>query len=927
MKKHFILLCTLIMGLWAVHGFGQQFPVFYNQGIYTNTLVYCNIHGSGFFDYNNDGWDDIFVVHNTSEGPYQNLPNTLLKNSGQRYFTNVTEQAGVVGSLYESKQGLAAGDVDNDGDIDMVIGMGKYSQGLLYLNNNNGTFSENQALIMVGGGITAYGRCVAMFDYDNDGWLDVIFERTPYDTDSPLFALCRNKWNGYFEDKTSTSGLKSYIHASGDVYGFAIADVDNDGDLDFFVPRRAATSLFFRNNGNGTFSEMAVPCGLPNADYYIGAVFLDYDNDGDFDLFCKRHTYNSQLFRNEFIPTGNLHFTNVSAQAGVDLFLGNKTENSVFGGGLNVGDFNNDGYVDILSINEFGTDIFLFRNNGNGTFTDVAGYPANLKDNNRYYWTSPIADYDHDGDLDIYMGRSPQHAYDPQNPPVSEAAALYQNAYVEHGGTNKWISVKLEGGAPLSGYSNRSGVGARLVGYVQGRLQMLQVQGGNGYLVNSFWNHFGLGQANEMDSLVVYWPSGRVQRAYNIPANTRFTLNETDSAYLYFGPLFIAGYTVYRNTSVPVRQVLITMTGDSSKTKYTDVKGYYKFTPLPHGPIQLTLTSSKPRGEDVEVGVISAYDAALLLQYLVGLDTLNSFQKMSGDVDQDGVITAKDAFYIVRYAVGMTTDPGSHVGEWRFNPSTRSYTSLTKPLNAENFQAWVCGDVSGNWGNPSGMPKGSFSGVPLASVHTSNDSVCVSIDIAESSPFLSAEFELAYNPKVLRFLGGEISKTTTEFYFMANEREPGRVRLALYGPHPWKGIGSLCKLYFHKVSKCSTKIQWHYASFDEMPLFMAETSIPGLLSIQETSPHFQILGNYPNPFNPATTISYQLSNPNWVRLDILSPQGREIRTLVSGPQDSGIYTVVWDGKDRQGMEMPSGIYLCRIKVGDALHVHKMVKVK
>lgn len=922
------LVFTLLMGLCESSVFAQSL-VFYNQGSYTGTLVYCNVHGSGFFDYDNDGWDDIFVVQNTSEGTYTYLPNTLLKNDGRGglgHFTNVTEKAGVVGYTNQSKQGLAAGDIDNDGDIDMVIGMGKDSQGLLYLNNNNGKFSESEALISVRYapyGFTAYGRAVTLFDYDNDGWLDVLFERTPHESEALLFALCRNHGNGYFGGATLSSQLGSYLKSDGDLYGFAIADVDNDLDLDFFVPRLSAPSLFFVNNGNGTFSDVR-GSGLPNGDYYIGAVFLDYDNDGDFDLFCKRHTYNAQLFRNNFIPTGALSFTDVSVQAKVDIFLGNKTWSSVYGGGLNVGDFNNDGYVDILSINEFGRDIFLLMNNGDGTFTDVAG-SAGLKDDNRYYWTSPIADYNHDGDLDIYMGRSPQHAYDPQNPPASEAAALYVNAYIDHGGQNKWISVKLEGGAPESGYSNRSGVGARLLGYVQGRLQMLQVLGGTGYLVNSFWNHFGLGQANEMDSLVIYWPSGNVQRAYNVPAGTRLTISEKDSL-LYFGPLCIAGYIRYQNTSSPVMQAYVHMTGDSSKIVSTNVYGQYKFTPLPHGPIELTLTPTKDRGEDVGPGVISAYDAALLLQYLVGLETLNEVQKITADVDQDSTITAKDAFYIVRHAVGITSDANSHVGEWKFIPSSRSYTLLTKLLNNENFEAFLYGDVSGNWANPSGMPKGIF-GTPFVSVHASNDSVRMSIEISEFSPFLSAEFEFSYDSKVLTFLKGEISKTNTGFYSVSNEIKPGRVRFALYGSHPWKETGSLCTFYFRKLSERPTKIQWAYVGFDEKPFSMAESSIPGLFAVQEKPSHFEFLGNYPNPFNPSTTISYRLANSNWVRMDVLSPQGREIRSLISQPQEPGLYTVVWDGKDREGFEMPSGIYFCRIKAGNFIHVHKMLKVK
>lgn len=244
------------LGLFGIASLSGQI-VFTDVGSSTNTTVICNTHGSGFFDYNNDGWDNIYVVHNTSGGEYVNLDNTLLKNLRNNTFINVAREAGVAGYQIYSAQGLAAADCDNDGDLDLCIGMGMYNRALFYLNSGNGYFTERDT-IPDPHNLTFHGRNLAFFDYDNDGYVDLLFLRESNNQNpnyNPMFVLYRNNRHGGFEDVTWQAGLWNFKPGDKDLYGFAVADVNNDNYPDFYVPRYDAPSMLMMNNGNGTFSE------------------------------------------------------------------------------------------------------------------------------------------------------------------------------------------------------------------------------------------------------------------------------------------------------------------------------------------------------------------------------------------------------------------------------------------------------------------------------------------------------------------------------------------------------------------------------------------------------------------------------------------------------------------------------------------------
>jgi hypothetical protein len=904
-----ILLACCMAGAHAVSA-----QTFYDVGSATNTQVECNVHGTGFFDYDNDGWDDIYVVHNTSLGAYYDIENTLLKNMGNGWFTNVTAEARVPGGLRWSAQALAAADYDNDGDTDMCIAMGQFNRPLFYKNNGNGTFKE--AYLLMDTNLGFAGRCMAFVDYDNDGFTDILVLRnsTPEKPVNPMFLLYRNDRTGGFIDVSQGTDLWKNVPNGDDLYGFALADVNLDGYLDFYVPRPSYPSLLLVNDGDGKFKELTNAYGLPRNLHYSGAVFLDYDNDGDWDLFLKRGSpYTSQLFRNN----GDRTFTDVSHESGVEIDLGPRTVDTVFGGGLTAADFDNDGFTDIVSLNEFSIYIHYLRNVGDGTFTDATYTSGLYQGNYRWYWTAPAADFNHDGYLDLYMGRSPEKP-------------TYASLYKNNGGTCKWLKVNLTGACRGTAWqgSNRSGVGARVVAFMGDQKMTRQVQGGDSYKVNSFTVHFGLRWNPSLDSLKVYWPSGIVQTAMDIPANSVISLAEKDTVQ-YFGPLFVAGAARHSVSGRVISQAVMAMTGDVTKTLLTDVNGAYQFKPINYGTASVTVTPSKPRGEDVEAGAMTSYDAALVLQYVTGLDTLSARQKTGADVNLSGTVDAADAALIARYAVGIKSDALSRAGTWVFTPASRTYANVVTVYRHEDFSGTVFGDVSENWGNPGGSGKAASAGFcpNRISVARGEETVEIPISVEARSGLVSADVWMRYDPSRLEFLDASAADLTSGFTLVTNGDGGDRVKIALYGARPVVEGGAVLnlRLRIKNPDFGQTAVQWEKIAFNEQEFRVPETWIGSAEKGSGPAVTFGLKGNYPNPFNPGTTIEYASDRDGEIRLTVFDMRGREVRNLVRGWRSTGRYEAEWDGKDDRGQEAPTGLYFCRLECDGRVSVAKMLK--
>ncbi|MDM7924579.1 MAG: FG-GAP-like repeat-containing protein [bacterium] len=888
---------------------------FSDVGESTNSVVRVNLHGSGFFDYNGDGWDDIFVVHNSSVGSWRSFPHALLENQKNGSFIDVADRAGVQGLFTQSAQGFAAADYDNDGFMDMVVACGNnYDKALVYHNNGDGTFNSTD-VGQLDGAYTYRARGVSFIDLDNNGLLDLFFiacSRLPeYPPELPLVVTYMNVGRWAFE--RGHAGLGNLPATPGDLYGFATADVDLDGDQDIFVPRREAPSVMLINDGRGKLQDEFLDRGFPvpsyGETYFVGAVFFDYDNDGDWDLYVRRAFRPALLFRNN----GNGRFTEVGASAGVNQTVQYVSDN-LFGGGLSAGDFDNDGDVDLLVITRWAMELLLYSNNGDGTFTEIAE-SAGLREDLWDYWTAPVADYDHDGFLDVYMARS--NSSDPGG-----GGHLYRNTSGAFS-SNQWIQFHLTGVT-----SNRSAVGSRLVLYAGGKKQMRQVLGGEGYKTNSYWTHFGLGSAAVVDSLIINWPAGTVQKFTGIAPGQFISITEGDPN-LRYGNCFIEGAVRHAPSGRPIPRTVLRLTGAVSASDTTDENGGYRFDPVPSGGENLVLKPERNAGEDVRDTVITAYDAALVLRALVGLDTMGTARRKGADADRDDTLSVLDASLIARHAVGLT-DPGvSHAGEWLFTPDSLSVPFITEPLTGRDFAGQVIGDVSGNWGALPGPMK---SGAGMAAAPSrigaaaSEGTVEIPLTVEANSGLLAADVWFRLEGSGLTFEGVETTELTEGRQTEWHGPSGGPWKIALYGPRPVNGAGVFLKLRF-RCSDDGGTVVWERFALNERETRLPETVVSGIGDRSGVPRGFGLDRNYPNPFNPGTSVHYRLDQPGETGLTVFDVRGRRVAELAAGWRPAGAYRADWDGRDASGLEAPAGVYVCRLESGGRVRAIKMVKMQ
>jgi len=410
----------------------------------------------------------------------------LYQNNGDGTFTAI-----LTGELVnESGAGQAAAwaDYDNDGFHDVYVT--NTLEASLFRNSAMGfskvmgipTFSFNLDLNFIS---AAWG------DYDADGYLDLFATRFS-DLPAHRNALYRNNGNGTFLKlpdnhptvKPSTSSTPSWI------------DYDNNGTLDLFVGNYANRAFLFNNLGSGNFQDVAANAGL-NA-YGQAASWADYDNDGDFDVFLNYNELGSSLF-----------FDN----SGAGNFKQNPMEPPPFqANSISWGDFDNDGWIDFAAVTCRGTNKkYLFRNNGNKTFTEVSS-AMGFSDVSCAAGLA-AADYNKDGFLDLFIPNSDGDATNP-----SGNDFLYQNTP----NSNHWIQLNLTGTN-----SNRSAIGSVVRAIAAGKHQMRTIQSTTGSnSQNSLTVHFGLGSASKVDTLQVEWPQRGYQEFYDHAIDDFFTISE-----------------------------------------------------------------------------------------------------------------------------------------------------------------------------------------------------------------------------------------------------------------------------------------------------------------------------------------------------------------------------------------------------------------
>jgi hypothetical protein len=485
-------------------------------------------------DFNNDGILDLIVpCHglSLSHGPFVYLGNA------NGTFTDIRSTCGFSNlrrfNDYDSTDwhGFSLGDYDNDGNIDLYIAEGAkghtggmIKRDLLFHGNGDGTFTYVSDVA----GIEAYGnrgREGFWVDYDNDGKLD-LFVKNYKDANGFTGAnrLYKNNGDGTFTMVANAGGLEAatFGRHGGAVTSFV--DYDNDGWMDVAFAGESTSEALYRNMGDGTFVDRTVSAGLRNVEPCQGIAWGDYNNDGFLDLYIARGNVNGQgalqdtLYRNN----GNGTFTDVTQQAGL-IAHGSKWA-AIWG------DYDNDGFLDLFvacagggAAGTPGNANLLWHNNGNGTFTNKAAVKGvELEDGGASpHRSAAWADYDNDGFLDLIL----KDGCGPEGGQTGAALGLHR-LFRNPGNNNHFIKIKLKGIQ-----SNRGGIGARVTVTYAGGMSFRQNNGGGG---GEFWSqsseplHFGIGQATTA-SVQIIWPSGVIDHLSSVPANSTIRVVEGSS--------------------------------------------------------------------------------------------------------------------------------------------------------------------------------------------------------------------------------------------------------------------------------------------------------------------------------------------------------------------------------------------------------------
>ena len=512
----------------------------YGEGIRATYLTEIMGGGCACFDFDNDGWMDIFILGGRLlESIPHGASNRLYRNNRDGTFTDVTEAAGLLDAGWAV--GVCVGDYNNDGFEDLFLTY--FGENRLYRNNGNGTFTDVTAQAGVGSKTTRFGSGCTFVDYNRDGWLDLFvsnyadvtiatlptpslerpncnFEGVPVNCGPsglplPSHLLYRNNGDGTFTDVSKESGVGA-LRGS---YGLTAAafDVDEDGWPDIFVACDTTPSLLLMNNHDGTFRDEALLRGVALSEdgmamAGMGVAIGDYDCDGHLDI-VRTHYMNQAtgLYHND----GKGNFEDVTTQAGLI------HERRFVSWGVGLIDLDNDGYPDIFLVTGqvypeveavYPTKYprrgprLVFRNRSDGTFQQIPeGSQAAL--NARYVSRGcAFGDFDNDGDIDMVIMNQ------------NDIPSLLRN---DAPPSNHWIKVRLIGTK-----SNRSAIGARVTLRYGGIVQVQEVMSQSSYVSsNDPRLHFGLGSAESVD-IEVRWPLGLVEQHKSVGVNQMVTLKE-----------------------------------------------------------------------------------------------------------------------------------------------------------------------------------------------------------------------------------------------------------------------------------------------------------------------------------------------------------------------------------------------------------------
>lgn len=825
MRKRFcIILSILFILIVSANLHGQFFTRVTNIGPIVADAMLST--GASWNDFNNDGYPDLYVLAENEKHLYI--------NNGDSTFSEISSGHFLM-NLGVSNLGLW-GDYNNDGFLDMYLCQfvtmpGGNTMAPNFLYKNSGPPNFDLTLVDIGNDLNA-SPSGSWIDYDQDGDLDLFSAGASISqggsTTEDLFY--RNNGNDDFQRLTDPSMLEQRP-------GFGTHDVwidyDDDGDQDLFVlnwqfPNSLYKSLLMET-GNPNHFETVLNSGLTDEgnQFDISSSWGDYDNDGDDDVYIA-FTGNrvDRLYENN----GDGTFTRVTNTPITD-----DATSSTFGVW---GDYDNDGDLDLF-VARFASDPVtpaLYRNEGNGQFakmtmTDVGGILTGMPTPQGGNW----GDYDNDGDLDLYVLT---YAIPPQPNGSPQPNYLIRN---NQGNENHWLKVKCQGVL-----SNRSGMGTKIsvVATIGGNAvrQKRTISGGATSFVfqGEQSAHFGLGDAQVVDSLIVDWPSGIVQIVENVPVDQHLTVLEE----------------------------------------------------IPAGFLRANFYADETIGADTTALTVQFYDVS---QY----DPNSPPISWEWDFDNDGVIDATEpnpawvfsAESGGKFSVKLTVSNGQETNTL-LREDYIEVSGILPNLIVDTGQL----DLGSIPGNLDSVDTTFF----IYNTAPGADSIFVSI----SDYFNADSAALSVAPAAARIAGNDSLAITFT------------IRPNLMAP-----------LFYLPQIRIEAQRNPGVQIFEKRFRFIiSQVNDLGDHSV-ETPYKFELLQNYPNPFNPVTHLGFSISDFGFVKLAVYDVLGKEITVLVREDLVPGNYDVQWDGRDSNGQMVASGIYLYQLTAGEFLESRKMLLLR
>ncbi|WKK66676.1 CRTAC1 family protein [Lutimonas zeaxanthinifaciens] len=510
---------------------GFDFRYTFGDTHYENIL---ESSGSGItvFDYNNDGFYDIYMMNGTylegisdSDGEgFRNSRDKFYRNNGDGSFSEIGEEAG----LNDLQWSMAAGAIDLDEDGFQDLFLLNYGSNVFYRNNGDGTFNDITEKLGLAGpetlnGFTKWSIGVSYWDYNKDGLLDAMvgnflaFDPEYVSTQTPGMMphpseykgqptiLYEQKKDGSFIDVSKENNL---YYPDSKCMGLTVADLDHDGDLDIFQANDHHYNFLFRND-DGIYKEVGIASGVAanskgQETGSMHATLGDIDGDGLIDIFVSDLKYGS-LYRN----TGNGFYEDITEKSGVAASMAGKG-----GWGAALFDYDNDGDLDLITANGTAEELILqypllMENDGSGNFKDVGKAHGAYFNDKRSGRGLVVWDFDNDGDLDITVSHVDLKA----------SASMLEN---QGGNINNWLGITLTGSHGLS-----SGIGALVHVKSGGKSQTLVNQWTTGYLSNKDPRlHVGLGKNAKIDEIKIHWPDGFTEVIKEVPVNQYINIVE-----------------------------------------------------------------------------------------------------------------------------------------------------------------------------------------------------------------------------------------------------------------------------------------------------------------------------------------------------------------------------------------------------------------